>query len=675
MTDKLDSDWKDLIPVVGKLHKQEEEQTDQDDYDRLVKEMIFAPRGEPTEKLKTEEDQALIEKNRLEKLESDRLARMRGEIDEEGKRNHRSADDLDDGYFLEAVTEENEEDNKVISYEIDPEKEKAATNKTEMNGHAEDEEKAAGEEDEDEEEEEESGEESEEDDLEDLKESEDEEVSEVEEEVEESEAEEEQEITAKPTKVLKIADVEKPAPKIQEKPAKPAKEMFSVEENQALARIPFTIAMPDSYEELTELLEPHPPGIQSIIIDRIIKTNHPRLLQPNRSKMIALFTYLMQYINDIFSNNTEENISTNFQIVDELTPVMFDLIQLNADEASKCFLEVIKEKYADFKKNTRQYPQLDTLIYFQIMGKLFPTSDYRHPVLTPANVFIHQILSQCRVKSRADVASGLYLSTLILEHQQLSKKFLPSVLNFLHGICYLGIKKSPIDGMKAIPPFKRFPKLDSILVLNEDYEGKCNDKKMRLKSSDFLENEIDESFKIRAVNLSVNLMLEFINLYEEHNGIKYFISPFEYILNRVKDQEHLPSQFDTRITKVLAELERLNEEKVFVFMDQGKEKTRMLRMLEPKIETVYSDRRALYTTVSDEKAEQLKLKHMVKREFKSAKREIRRDNEFISKIRHKRRMEGDRERKDKVKKIFSEASVQQSEYNALQRTKGRRNKL
>lgn len=673
MTDKLDSDWKDLIPVVGKLHKQEEEQTDQDDYDRLVKEMIFAPRGEPTEKLKTEEDQALIEKNRLEKLESDRLARMRGEIDEEGKRNHRSADDLDDGYFLEAVTEENEEDNKVISYEIDPEKEKAASDKTAKNGHAEDEEEATGEEDEKEEEEEESGEESEEDDLEDLKESEDEEVSEVEEEVEESE--EEQEIPVKPTKVLKIADEEKPAPKIQEKPAKPAKELFSVEENQALARIPFTIAMPESYEELTELLEPHPPGIQSIIIDRIIKTNHPRLLQPNRSKMIALFTYLMQYINDLFSNNTEENISTNFHIVDELTPVMFDLIQLNADEASKCFLEVIKEKYADFKKNTRQYPQLDTLIYFQIMGKLFPTSDYRHPVLTPANVFIHQILSQCRVKSRADVASGLYLTTLVLEHQQLSKKFLPSVLNFLHGICYLSIKKLPIDGMKAIPPFKRFPKLDSILVLNEDYEGKCNDKKMRLKSSDFLENEIDESFKIRAVNLSLNLMLEFIHLYEDHNGIKYFISPFENILNRVKDQEHLPSQFDTRITKVLAELERLNEEKVFVFMDQGKEKTRMLRMLEPKIETVYSDRRALYTTVSDEKAEQLKLKHMVKREFKSAKREIRRDNEFISKIRHKRRMEGDRERKDKVKKIFSEASVQQSEYNALQRTKGRRNKL
>lgn len=668
MTDKLDSDWKDLIPVVGKLHKQEEEQTDQDDYDRLVKEMIFAPRGEPTEKLKTEEDQALIEKNRLEKLESDRLARMRGEIDEEGKRNHRSADDLDDGYFLEAVTEENEEDNKVISYEIDPEK--AAADKKAVNGDANAEEE---EEEEVADEEEESGEESEEDDLEDLKESE-EEASEVEEEVEESE--EEVEIPIKPTKVLKIADEEKPkAPKIQEKPAKPAKEVFSVEENQALARIPFTIAMPDSYEELVELLEPHPPGIQSIILDRIIKTNHPRLLQPNRSKMIALFTYLLQYINDLFSSNTEDNISTNFHIVDELTPVMFDLIQLNADEASKCFLEVIKEKYADFKKNTRQYPQLDTLIYFQIMGKLFPTSDYRHPILTPANIFIHQILSQCRVKSRADVASGLFLTTLVLEHQQLSKKFLPSVLNFLHGVCYLGIKKSPIDGMKAIPPFKRFPKLDSILVLGEDYEGKCNDKKMRLKSSDFLENEIDESFKMRAVNLSVNLMLEYVQLYEDHNGIKYFINPFENILNRVKDQDHLPSQFNTRITKVLAELERLNQEKVFIFMDQGKEKTRMLRMLEPKIETVYSDRRALYTTVSDEKAEQLKLKHMVKREFKSAKREIRRDNEFISKIRHKRRMEGDRERKDKVKKIFSEASVQQSEYNALQRTKGRRNKL
>lgn len=83
----------------------------------------------------------------------------------------------------------------------------------------------------------------------------------------------------------------------------------------------------------------------------------------------------------------------------------------------------------------------------------------------------------------------------------------------------------------------------------------------------------------------------------------------------------------------------------------------------------------MYSQVTGPKAEQKKLKHMIKREFKSAKRELRRDNEFLSKIRHKRRQEQDQERKAKVKRIFNEASVQQSEYKAIQRTKGRKGKF
>ncbi|CRK98161.1 CLUMA_CG011527, isoform A [Clunio marinus] len=87
------------------------------------------------------------------------------------------------------------------------------------------------------------------------------------------------------------------------------------------------------------------------------------------------------------------------------------------------------------------------------------------------------------------------------------------------------------------------------------------------------------------------------------------------------------------------------------------------------------DANALYSQVTGTKAEQKKLKHMIKKEFKSAKRELRRDNEFVSKIRHKRRQEQDHERQGKVKRIFNEASIQQSEYNALSRTKERKGRF
>lgn len=118
LTEKLDSNYKDLIGLVGKMTKSEMKKNEQDDYDRLTRELIFEPRGVVADKLLSEEEVAKKEKERLEKLEQERLWRMRadGEENEEtNKPNHRSADDLDDGYFAFG---EDEEDGTLV-YNMD----------------------------------------------------------------------------------------------------------------------------------------------------------------------------------------------------------------------------------------------------------------------------------------------------------------------------------------------------------------------------------------------------------------------------------------------------------------------------------------------------------------------------------------------------------------------------
>lgn len=345
LTDKLDNEWRELIPVVNKLQKKEAEKHEPDDYDRLVKEMIFAPRGEPTQKLKNEEDIAMIEKERLEKLERERLERMRGDEDGEGSAQvkHRSADDLDDGYFMEPVVEEEEGDGKVLSYAINP------------SDDVEDEENVEIEDgDEPEEDEAESDEESEEssaDSLEDLK-------------ADESDVEEPE----MDSKVLKISndDETEIVPEIPKQPIAIQEPTLSKKDSDALDKIPFTIKMPDSFEALVALLESHSTKVQAVVIERIIKTNHPRLLHVNKARMLKLFAYLLQYINDLFSGTTEKSVKKQFKLLHALLPPMFDLIQMNPEEGSKCFLEVVKEKYEDYKKNLKRFPQLDTTIFFKV---------------------------------------------------------------------------------------------------------------------------------------------------------------------------------------------------------------------------------------------------------------------------------------------------------------------
>jgi nucleolar protein 14 len=663
LTDKLDSDWKELFPVVNKLQKLENERQEPDEYDRLVKEMVFAPRGEPTEKLKNEEEVARLEKERLEKLERERLARMRGEENEVDKTpKHRSADDLDDGYLLEPVGDFGEDD-KVLSYAIDGENEENLEESGEYlsaeEGNDEDPEASANGKDEESEgeesEEEESGseEESEEDDLEDLKEDD----------------ESEEETPVDDPKVLKISTPDE-KPKKEPKPQLQEPTM-SKKTAEALEKIPYTIAMPDSYEHLQELLEEHPFKIQAIIVDRIIKTNHVKLMQVNRNKMLKLFAFLLQYINDGFSNVDSENIGKRFKLLNELSPLLYDLIQMNPEEGSKCFLEVVKEKYEDFKKNQKRFPPLESLVFFKLLGVLFPTSDFRHPVVTPSFVFLHHILSQAKVRSRSDVASGLFLATLVLDFQQLSKKFLPAVMNFLSGVCYLGVKKTMVDRLKPLLPFK---KKDSLLMLEEKFKENFSEA-TKLSAEDFLDSPIDESFKVRALNVAVHLIADFVKLYDELVGLKYFLDPFESVLSRLVENEFLPKDLKKFIKSTLEDFQRIRLDKKFVYPQPERKIQPMIRLLEPRFETVLSDRRSMYSQHKGAKAEEQKLKHMVKREFKSAKRELRRDNEFLSKIRHKRRQDMDRDRVAKVKRIFNEASVQQSEYNALSRTKGRKGKF
>lgn len=657
MTEKLDSEWKDLFPVIGKLQQQEKIKPQQDDYDRLVKEMVFAPRGEPTEKLQNEEEIARIEKERLEKLERERLERMKGNNDEENDGpKHKSADDLDDGYFVETVTDENEEGDRVLSYDINgDEAEKADASdveKSDVGKQGNDSEEEG--ESESIEEEQSSEEESESDDLEDLK----------------ADDSDEEETAINNTNVLKISDdteeMVTPSKPIAKTPELNPKDV------DTLGKIPYTISMPNSFEELMELLDNQSIKVQSIIVDRIIKTNHPRLHPLNKNKMLKLFAYLMQYINDLFGCTNETTIKSHFKLLNELNPHLYDLVQMNPDEGSKCFLEVIKEKYDDYKKNPKMYPKLDTIVFFKIAGTLFPTSDFRHPVVTPSCVFMHQILSQGKIRRRSDVSTGIFLATIVLDFQELSKKFLPSVLNFLHGICYLGIKKSLLERSKPIPPFK---KMDNLLLLNGECEENVSVKSLRLTSSDLLDKPIDDEFKVRALNIASRLISDYIKLYDELVGLKYLLDPFESILSRLADEEFLPTSLKENIKSILGDFEKIRLDKKFIFPEPDKKVQPMLRMLEPRFETVLSDRRSMYGQARGAQAEQHKLKHMVKREFKSAKRELRRDNEFLSKVRHKRRQDMDRERQAKVKRIFNEASVQQSEYNALARTKGRKGKF
>lgn len=346
LTEKLDSEWKDLLPIMSTSKKSAEDDSQTvkaDAYDISVRQLIFEARGNPSEKLKSEEEIVEEEKEKLEKLEADRLARMKGFVsDTSNQYRHKSADDLDDGFMVETVVDDtddndinsvtndandsNEEDNDIDNNEvndndINDENENKSENivekdtKSEIDLNNKDSEI------------EELDDEDSEDSLVDLK------VSDSSED-EENKAEKRVKFTNNLTtgQTTQTNQLDQTCPKSilkqnnnstcvhnssDDRKQEIRSDLLKRKEIMEKARkeLPYTYNAPENFEELEKLLKNHNADYQSVIVDRIIKCNHWTLNGKNKEKMSNLFVYLLQHINNCASTENVDLVKC-FQIFD-----------------------------------------------------------------------------------------------------------------------------------------------------------------------------------------------------------------------------------------------------------------------------------------------------------------------------------------------------------------------
>lgn len=236
--------------------------------------------------------------------------------------------------------------------------------------------------------------------------------------------------------VGKKRKLETPDESDQEKRKSKKNEPYSQSEREELEKagndLPFTYKLPESYESFLEIFENSDSlAHKKIILERMVKCNHPSLSQGNKTGLGLLFAYFLQYINDQFSDlDSPEKLKEHFHTLSALMPQIFELAQLNKENTHSSIMEVIKEKQQVYRKTKKQFPGLEVLVFLKLASLLFPTSDFRHQVVTPCLIFMEQILTNCRVKSAKDVAYGLFVCTLVLEVSVIINYILLSTNNF-----------------------------------------------------------------------------------------------------------------------------------------------------------------------------------------------------------------------------------------------------
>lgn len=655
-TGELDNIWKDVAHNFRSVMQKDPPRRKPSNYmmlfHNLVREQTSAG---ATDKLKTEEEKAKEEAEKLQVLEAKRLSRMRGDS-EEPKSNHVSADDLNDGFALEPKKQRVSFSNQATSdEENDPD--------AKEDGKDEDADVAEGDESD-------SNNDGEEDDEENVSEDEDEEEQESDnysdlasdDENEELDTEHE---ASKDSVNNSKGKKEEPVKSILKKPE--TKKAANKDSGKSpTSELPFVFTAPGSYEEFTALLHGHSSEEQGIILSRLRKCHHPSLAEGNKDKLENVFKYLLQYFGKVTSSESFDSL-----LMKSMTTHIWEMSQMFPAAAATHLQKWILESQKEYSNSLLRKSGLHTsvhmsvLLHLSLIAGIFPTSDYRHPVTTPAISFIAHILSESCVKTMKDCVTGLYLAGLAVQFVELSKRYIPEIVTFLHGLLVLGADEDEATGVKFFPPLKLSSKNHDLLQVQSKCEISTEWSITELLLNDSLTMESDK-YRCEAIAKCVDLLQTSFSLWEDLPDLAAVMNPIKEPLS-ILPVQNFPDSLKNSIHMLKTKM-RDAETKNLQVMQLPAKKPEALKLFEPKIEEFWSGKKKKGGP-NREVNEKQRLAHKIKREMKAAVREIKRDNEVLATHQLEVMTKKDAERKRKTKELMNSLANQEGDYKAIKRAK------
>ncbi|KAJ1033240.1 hypothetical protein NDA13_001237 [Ustilago tritici] len=671
-------------------------------YDTFVRELAFERRAKPQDRLKSEEELVAEEAQRLMKAEKARLKRMRGDSDdedeeeeeEEGGRRKRKkdtgpssgtkraaqADDLDDDFELDGMTA-----GEVYGLGASL-AESGAVDEDDDEEQDED-----GEEEQDEDKEEggegsEGGEDEEEDDEDDFA-----NLADADDAIqigEDQESEQEGDHEALTGSSSKAGSSSKGG----KADASKAKSTPVTE-----TKLPFTFPCPATHDELLSLLEAHSiePKHIPTVIKRIRTLHHPSLAEDNKYRLQALIGVLIDHAlhwagqAQLHQSKTGEKHKLAFAIVNSVIPHIFSLSQNYPAASAEHFVGKLALMQRNLSRglakgpieaDARTWPRLPELTMLRLVGSVWPTSDKQHNVTTPLALLIAQYLGHARIRSVSDLASGLFLCSLVVSNEKESKRLFPEALNFLFSAVAI---LAPLGGEK-----KQREGLAKVRAVAEEYGIPTPDvnahhtRHLRLSGEDSVEqaqeavdlpslitskstddSALQQQQSSTLLSVALSLISNFSELYNGSTSYVELFTPFSTLLSLS------PSTSSSALSTSLdRNLKNASSSRRYLRLQAHR--AIAIASHVPKFDQQgYNPDRKSALDPDAERVQIQKMKALIKKERKGAIRELRRDNQFIAEVRRQDQAEEDQSYKKKMDKIMSTLQVERSEQKQLERAK------
>ncbi|KAE8390694.1 nucleolar protein 14 [Aspergillus alliaceus] len=595
------------------------------EYDQRLKQLTFDKRSRPTDRTKTEEEKAEEEAERLKILEEERVRRMRGEELSESEDEEAGADEDEDKGSEMSEDESIPDDAKAFGLHHLSDQTSA---RPELGVEDEDDFII-------------------DDDLVEMRSDvslsigdSDEEVSSADESGEEDEDEDEL-----------INGFTLPGGKSGETP--PGAD--AQEANEGLA---YTYPCPKDHEEFLQIIKDVPMQDLPVVVQRIRALYHHRLHPDNKMKLGRFSRILIQHV----AYMAAQPEHPPFAILENIFRHVHSLAKSHPESVSQEFRARLREIATDRPLNLRP----SDLVILTGIATTFPTSDHFHAVATPAHLCISRYLGQGSVDTLADIATGAYAASLVLQYQAASKRYMPEFINYiLNALCNLA-PEEPKSSLGLFP--SRSPEESLRLKTSKSVKSR----KLQFWDVTCPESspKAQEELKLSLINTFASLLNTVSDMWSDKPAFREIFEQARSVLRFVSRscKDKIPSSVQDTLQSTLDKIDdhisksRLTRRPLLLH----DHRPLAIKTAIPKFEETFNPDK--HYDPNRERAEANRLKAEYKRERKGAMRELRKDANFVAREKLREKKERDAEYERKYRRLVAEVQNEEGrEANAYEK--------
>uniref|UniRef100_A0A1I7VGJ0 Nucleolar protein 14 n=1 Tax=Loa loa TaxID=7209 RepID=A0A1I7VGJ0_LOALO len=425
--------------------------------------------------------------------------------------------------------------------------------------------------------------------------------------------------------------------------------------------LPFVIDLPQKYESLKKLLDAENDANCEVIIKRLIKLYHPSLREGNKSQLGRLFTLLLRYYDDL----SKERV-VKITLIGYISRGLYCLMKFNIEHSARCMRALLRQQYALHASAPREMFTFRFIAFLKLVSTLYPMRDAFHPVVSPTLAFACRLISAARMCAIKDITRMLLMVRMLSSFVEESKRYLPEVIAFLHGIFLMAVEsrddeRCPMATFPISLPHRR------MLFVTDD----CSTIEIpsQLDVTQVFADDIDsfeESNKNRlcVLNIAFTVLCRFSFIYSNIISFSIIFRPLLGLLSRLP-RNLFPAQLLTELSALESFITAQSSRNLLKQLQRPMKQKKMLNLLEPRFDENRDIKKAQCEKKIAKKSEKVEIKQLTKKykkELRGTVRELRRDNQFLNREKRREMLENDKVRKEKTKWLISTLQGQESEY-------------